>query len=164
MGTNDQSDEFKRDAVHQITVRGYTVREGSRRLGVSAHSLYTWLRLFSEPVPRPDMDHEAERAGASRRAWRPNHVPGVAGPFHRLPCVAQGTAKQPCAGGVTSDRDDPARPGRERRAAGSNTCALSTTLPRHRAHHEASKSAWPLLFQNVAELVIDLLHDLLVIP
>ena len=27
MGTSNYSDEFKRDAVHQITVRGYPVRE-----------------------------------------------------------------------------------------------------------------------------------------
>lgn len=35
MGTSNYSDEFKRDAVQQITVRGYPVREVSRRLGVS---------------------------------------------------------------------------------------------------------------------------------
>lgn len=41
MGTGNYSDEFKRDAVHQITtVRGYPVREVSRRLGVSTCSLY----------------------------------------------------------------------------------------------------------------------------
>ncbi|PSL17614.1 hypothetical protein CLV88_11661 [Shimia abyssi] len=32
MGTSNYSDEFKRDAVHQITVRGYPVREVSERL------------------------------------------------------------------------------------------------------------------------------------
>jgi len=32
MGTSNYSDEFKRDAVHQITVRGYPVREVSRHL------------------------------------------------------------------------------------------------------------------------------------
>ena len=31
MGTSNYSDEFKRDAVHQITVRGYPVREVSRQ-------------------------------------------------------------------------------------------------------------------------------------
>lgn len=40
MGTSNYSDDFKRHAVHQITVRGYPVREVSRRLGVSTHSLY----------------------------------------------------------------------------------------------------------------------------
>jgi transposase len=33
MGTSNCSDEFKRDAVQQIRVRGYPVREVSRRLG-----------------------------------------------------------------------------------------------------------------------------------
>ena len=37
MGKPNFSDEFKRDAVHQIIVRGYAVREVSERLGVSAH-------------------------------------------------------------------------------------------------------------------------------
>lgn len=34
------SDDFKRDAVSQITERGYPVAEVSQRLGVSTHSLY----------------------------------------------------------------------------------------------------------------------------
>ena len=61
MGTSNYSDEFKRDAVHQITVHGYPVREVSRRLGVSSHSLYKWIKLFAEPSPKPSgTDHEAE--------------------------------------------------------------------------------------------------------
>jgi transposase len=32
MGTSNCGDESKRDAVHQITVRGYPEREVSRRL------------------------------------------------------------------------------------------------------------------------------------
>lgn len=40
MGKPKFSDDFKRNAVHQITVRGYPVREVSERLGVSTHSLY----------------------------------------------------------------------------------------------------------------------------
>ena len=61
MGTSNYSDDFKRDAVQQITVRGYPVREVSRRLGVSSHSLYKWLRLFAEPAPKSGgVDHEAE--------------------------------------------------------------------------------------------------------
>ncbi|MDU8912764.1 IS3 family transposase, partial [Aestuariicoccus sp. MJ-SS9] len=39
MGTGNYSDGFKRDGVHRITVRGYPVREVSRRLGVSTYSL-----------------------------------------------------------------------------------------------------------------------------
>ena len=33
MGKPNFSEDFKRDAVHQITVRGYPVREVSERLG-----------------------------------------------------------------------------------------------------------------------------------
>jgi transposase-like protein len=46
MGKPNFSDELKRDAVHQIIVRGYAVREVSERLGVSAHSLYQWMKKF----------------------------------------------------------------------------------------------------------------------
>ncbi len=40
------SEDFKRDAVSQITERGYPVAEVSRRLGVSQHSLYAWKKKF----------------------------------------------------------------------------------------------------------------------
>ncbi len=70
MGTNSYSDEFKRDAVHQITVRGYPVREVSWRLGVSIHSLYKWMKLFGEPIPKPGVDHEAENRRLKRELAR----------------------------------------------------------------------------------------------
>ncbi len=43
-------DEFKRDAVAQITERGYSVAEVSERLGVSQHSLYAWKRQLTKVV------------------------------------------------------------------------------------------------------------------
>ena len=49
MGKGNFSDEFKRDAVAQITERGYPVAEVSQRLGVSQHSLYEWKKKFSKP-------------------------------------------------------------------------------------------------------------------
>lgn len=49
MGTGNFSDDFKRDAVAQITERGYPVAEVSKRLGVSQHSLYMWKRKFARP-------------------------------------------------------------------------------------------------------------------
>ena len=48
MGKGNFSDEFKRDAVAQITERGYPVAEVSRRLGVSPHSLYAWKKKFAK--------------------------------------------------------------------------------------------------------------------
>ena len=71
MGTSNYSDEFKRDAVQQITVRGYPVREVARRLGVSSHSLYKWLKLFTEPVAKSvGVDHEAENRRLKRELAR----------------------------------------------------------------------------------------------
>lgn len=70
MGTSNYSDAFKRDAVHQITVRGYPVREVSRRLGVSTYSLYKWLKLFGEPTQKAGVDHEAENRRLKRELVR----------------------------------------------------------------------------------------------
>jgi transposase len=58
MGTRNSSDDFKRDAVAQITERGYPVAEVSKRLGVSAHSLYAWKKKFSK-APDPGEDAQA---------------------------------------------------------------------------------------------------------
>ncbi len=53
MGKSNFSDEFKRDAVRQITERGYPVSEVSQRLSVSAHSLYEWRKKYVSAVPPP---------------------------------------------------------------------------------------------------------------
>ena len=60
MGTSNFSDDFKRDAVAQITERGYPVSEVSKRLGVSAHSLYAWKKKFSKPADAGEVDQAAE--------------------------------------------------------------------------------------------------------
>ncbi|MBL3568052.1 transposase [Rhodovulum visakhapatnamense] len=57
--------------MHQIAVRWYPVREVSRRLGVSTHSLCKWLKPFGDPAPRkPDVDHEAENRRLRRELAR----------------------------------------------------------------------------------------------
>lgn len=43
MGTSNYSEEFTRDAVRQVTVRGYPVREVSRRLGVNDVAIFIVL-------------------------------------------------------------------------------------------------------------------------
>jgi transposase-like protein len=71
MGTNNCSDELNPDAVQQITVRGYPVRDVARRLGVSSHSLYKWINLFAETAPKPSgIDHEAETRRLKRELAR----------------------------------------------------------------------------------------------
>jgi transposase len=43
MANRKYTDEFREEAVKQITERGYSVKEVSARLGVSTKSLYKWL-------------------------------------------------------------------------------------------------------------------------
>jgi transposase len=52
------TDEFKEEAVKQVKERGYRVSEVSERLGVSAHSLYKWLKQARGNNGRHGKDHE----------------------------------------------------------------------------------------------------------
>ena len=60
MGKANFTDDFKRDAVAQITERGYPVAEVSQRLGVSQHSLYAWKKKFGKASGSSDDDKDAE--------------------------------------------------------------------------------------------------------
>lgn len=51
-------------------MRGYPVREVSRPLGVSTHTLYKWLKLFGEPTQKAVVDHEAENRRLRRELAR----------------------------------------------------------------------------------------------
>ncbi|WP_374755762.1 IS3 family transposase [Sulfitobacter mediterraneus] len=71
MGKPNFSEDFKRDAVHQITVRGYPVREVSERLGVSTYSLYKWVKLYAKAASKASsVDHEAENRRLKRELAR----------------------------------------------------------------------------------------------
>jgi len=60
MSTAKFSDDFERDAVHQIVERGYPVAEVSKRLGVSPHSLYAWKKRFAKSHSRDgSLDEQA---------------------------------------------------------------------------------------------------------
>jgi len=43
------TEEFKLEAIKQITERHYSVAEVSARLGVSTHSLYAWVKKYDQP-------------------------------------------------------------------------------------------------------------------
>lgn len=38
--------EFKQEAVRQVTERGHSVAEVAARLGINKHSLYDWVKRF----------------------------------------------------------------------------------------------------------------------
>lgn len=40
------SEEFKKEAVKQITEGGYAVADVARRLGTTTHSLYAWRQKY----------------------------------------------------------------------------------------------------------------------
>jgi transposase len=51
------TDEFKIEAVRQVTDRGYPVAEVAERLGVTTHSLYAWRKKFG---PKRAKDQELD--------------------------------------------------------------------------------------------------------
>ena len=59
MGKTRFSEDFKRDAVAQITERGYPISEVTQRLGVSTHSLYAWRKQYGSSA-RADDGKDAE--------------------------------------------------------------------------------------------------------
>ncbi len=70
MGKANFSDDFKRDAVAQITERGYPAAEVSQRLGVSQHSLYAWKKKFSKASGSVDDDKDIEIRRLKRELTR----------------------------------------------------------------------------------------------
>ena len=65
--TNKQPypEEFKIEAVKQITERGHRVADVSARIGVSQHSLYKWIKLYA--VPAPERQAQASQTEELRR-------------------------------------------------------------------------------------------------
>jgi len=49
MSNKRYTDEFKIEAVKQVTERGHAVTDVAARLDVSSHSLYQWVKRFSVP-------------------------------------------------------------------------------------------------------------------
>jgi transposase len=51
MSSKRFTEEFKLEAIKQITERQYSIAEVSARLGVSTHSLYAWVKKYEQPEP-----------------------------------------------------------------------------------------------------------------
>ncbi|MBG9220464.1 MAG: IS3 family transposase [Burkholderia sp.] len=56
------TDEFKIEAVKQVTERGHSVADVAQRLGITTHSLYAWRAKFDKPdvVRQVELDQSAE--------------------------------------------------------------------------------------------------------
>lgn len=57
MSRKRYTDEFKIEAVRQVTDRGYSVAQVAERLGTTTHSLYAWVKRFG---PKDKSSKEAE--------------------------------------------------------------------------------------------------------
>lgn len=58
------TEEFRIEAVKQVTGRGYSVAEVAERLGTTTHSLYAWIKRYGEQSPQQISmaDSQAENA------------------------------------------------------------------------------------------------------
>ena len=71
MSSKRYTEEFKIEAVKQVTERGYSVAEVAERLGTTTHSLYNWLKRYgqkgSQQTNRIDDQAEIARLKAELR-------------------------------------------------------------------------------------------------
>jgi transposase len=44
------TEEFKVEAVKQVTERGHRAKDVAKRLGISPFSLYRWMKIYSAPA------------------------------------------------------------------------------------------------------------------
>ena len=65
MSTKRYTEEFKVEAVRQVTERGHSVPEVAKRLGVTTKSLYEWKRRLAQS-PERVAAIRAEREETSR--------------------------------------------------------------------------------------------------
>ena len=56
MSNKKYPEEFKQEAVKQVTERGYSVADVAQRLGVSNHSIYKWRRELGPTATKPGSD------------------------------------------------------------------------------------------------------------
>jgi transposase len=60
MSSKRYPEEFKIEAVKQVTGRSHPVADVASRIGVSQHSLYEWLKRYSlPPVERSELQGQA---------------------------------------------------------------------------------------------------------
>lgn len=61
MSNKRYTEQFKVEAVKQVTERGHSARQVAARLGITTHSLYAWLKRYGESAQM----HSAQRDQAT---------------------------------------------------------------------------------------------------
>lgn len=73
MSSKRYPEEFKIEAVKQITEKRYPISEVASRLRVSQHSLYKWVKRYS--LPGPDrIEAQSQQAEIRRLKAEPKRV------------------------------------------------------------------------------------------
>lgn len=67
MGKANFTEDFKRDAVLQITERGCPVSEVAARLGISKYSLSEWRKRYGKPAAAASDDDQAAEVRRLKR-------------------------------------------------------------------------------------------------
>ena len=58
-------EEFRIEAVKQVTERGYAASEVASRLGISTPTLYQWIKRYS--IPKAEREERESHAAEIRR-------------------------------------------------------------------------------------------------
>ncbi|MMZ58661.1 Transposase [compost metagenome] len=56
MSAKNFTEEFKIEAVKQVTEQGYPVSEVASRLGGATNSFYAWVKRYQKPEPQRKQD------------------------------------------------------------------------------------------------------------
>ena len=65
MSAKRYTEEFKIEAVKQVTERGHRLVEVASRLGVTTHSMYAWMKRYG--VPEHERISNQDQAAEVRR-------------------------------------------------------------------------------------------------
>ena len=57
-------EEFKIQAINQVTEKKLPVSDVAARLGVSTHSLYAWIKRYSKPQEERQQDDDQQLSSA----------------------------------------------------------------------------------------------------
>jgi len=65
MSSKRYTEEFKIEAVKQVTERGYSASDVAKRLGVNSNSIYNWLKKYG-PGPQHAVQVDDQQAELRR--------------------------------------------------------------------------------------------------
>ena len=85
MSSKRYPEEFKIEAVKQVTEKGHSVAEVATRLGTTTHSLYAWIKRYDPQQPKiiESNDPSAELAKLKKELQRHGRYQRI--PANQLP-------------------------------------------------------------------------------